>query len=148
AVEPPFARGTVAAEPTSFEVHEWNIIGLQHLVVDAARTYQETTFVVTHADIARFAMRQPQTGELATGRQHHRAQRSQARARTRGAHSAARRSGYNRCNPARLAGQLPRSVISPVTSRAGVTSKARFSAALVSGTSLTDSMRPEELLPL
>ena len=36
-------------------------------------------------------------------------------------------------------------MIRPVTNRAGVTSKARFSAALVSGTSLTVSMRPEEL---
>ena len=63
-------------------------------------------------------------------------------------HSATRRSGYSLCNPARLAVQTPRSVISPVTNRAGVTSQARFSAVLASGTSLTVSIRPAELRPV
>jgi len=39
-------------------------------------------------------------------------------------------------------------VINPVTSLAGVTSKPRLSAALVSGTTLTVSMRPEDVRPV
>src|SRR5215471_2116195 len=136
------------AEPTSIEVHERHVIGLQQLVIHAARADEEPPLIAAHADVARCAVRQTPARQITTGGQHRRAQRSEARAGPGVAHSAARRSGYSRCNPARLAAQLPRSVINPVTNRAGVTSKARFSAALFSGTSLTDSMRPEALRPL
>src|SRR4029077_13403762 len=148
AVEPPFARGAAAAEPTSIQVPERNILGLQDLVIHSARAHEEPPRVVAHADIARCAMRQTSTRQLTTGRDHQRAQACGARASVGLRHSAARRSGYSRCNPARLAEQTPRSMISPVTNRAGVTSKARFSAVLLSGTSLTVSIRPEELRPV
>src|SRR5438876_707293 len=148
AVEPPFARGATAAEPTSIEVHERNIRGLQHLVIHPGRAHEEPPLIAAHADIARGAMRQTSTRQLTTGRNHHRAQVRAAGAGTGFRHCAARSSGYSRCNPARLAEQMPRSVISAVTSRAGVTSKARFSAVLPSGTSLTVSIRPEELRPV
>src|SRR5262252_4396371 len=148
AVETPFARGAPAPEPASVEIHQRNILGLQRFVIHTARAHEKALLTAAHADIAGGAMCQAAARQLATGGDHLRAQVGLAAAGTESAHSAAFISGYSRCNPARLAGQLPRSVIRPVTSRAGVTSKARFRAALCSGTNLTLSIRPAALRPV
>ena len=42
---------------------------------------------------------------------------------------------------------MPRSVMSPVTSRAGVTSKAKFAAGLPAGVSRTATRRPSSVQP-
>jgi hypothetical protein len=51
-------------------------------------------------------------------------------------------------SPDRLAEQIPRSVINPVTNLAGVTSNARLSAGLASGTTLTVWRVPEAVWPV
>jgi hypothetical protein len=63
-------------------------------------------------------------------------------------HLRAHRSGYRLCKPARLAGQTPRSVISAVTNLAGVTSNAKLSPGLPSGTTLTVSIAPDAVWPV
>src|SRR5579862_1417704 len=148
AVEPPFARGAAPAKPPAIELDEGNILIVQRCVIHPTRTHQETPLTAAHADIARSTMNQTTARQLQTGRDNHCAQVSAVRGGIEIGHSPARRSGYSCCSPARLAGHIPRSVIKPVTRRAGVTSKARLSAALPSGTNLTVSIRPDELWPV
>ncbi len=50
--------------------------------------------------------------------------------------------------PVSLASQQPRSVISPVTSRAGVTSKAGFAAGLSEGATRTVATEPSSARPV
>src|SRR5262249_16043637 len=99
-------------------------------------------------DIARFGVRQTTGHQLATSGYHHGTQFCAAVVGRGIRHSAARRSGYSRCNPARLPAQTPRSVIKAVNNLAGVISNARFSAALVSGTNLTVSRLPAAPWPV
>src|ERR1700752_635508 len=58
------------------------------------------------------------------------------------------RSGNSDSNPSALAVQRPRSVIRPVTSRAGVTSKAGLAAGLPEGATRTVAMDPSSALPV
>src|SRR5579871_944381 len=148
AVDPPFARRATAAKPPAIEIHERNILVMQRFVIHPGRADEEAPLAATHADISRSALSQTTARQLSTGVYHHQAQVCTVRQDIEIRHSAAPHSGYNRCSPSRLAGQVPRSVIRPVTKRAGVTSKARLSAALFSGTNLTVSSRPEGLWPV
>src|SRR6516225_2260555 len=100
-MEPPFARGASAAEPMSIEVHERNVIGCQDVVIHSARAHEEPLPVTAYANVARCAERETPTRQLTTGGNHHRAQVRGARAGIDVRHSAARSSGYSRCNPAR-----------------------------------------------
>ena len=63
------------------------------------------------------------------------------------AHSAARRSGNSPSSPCALAGATPRSVMRPVTRRAGVTSKAGLPPGVASGEMRTKRAVPSSPIP-
>src|SRR6185437_7953830 len=63
-------------------------------------------------------------------------------------HAGYRRSGNSDCKPAALASHRPRSVIRPVTSRAGVTSNAGLAAGLSVGTTRTVATVPSAMRPV
>src|SRR5258708_39407707 len=147
-MNPPFAGRAAAAEPAAAKIHERNIVGFEGLIRHSGRTHEETPFIPAHTDIAGCAIGQAALHECATGGNHCFAQLF-VRPRAAGTgHCSAHRLGYRPCNPARFAGQRPHSVINSVTSLAGVTSNARLSAGLPSGTTLTVSIDPEELRPV
>jgi hypothetical protein len=62
----PLARGSAAAEPAPFEVHEWHVLRFERLVLHAARTDEEGMIIAPHADVARRAGRESPMRELTT----------------------------------------------------------------------------------
>src|SRR5882757_2166048 len=123
-------------------------MGFEGIICHCGRANEEPPLITTQTDVARGAIGQAAMRELATGSNDRFAQAFVRHRATGIGHSAPRRSGYRLSKPARLAGQTPRSVINAVTKFAGVTSNARLSAGLASGTTLTVSMAPEEVRPL
>ncbi len=67
AVKPPFARRTAASEPAAAKVHERNVVGLEGVIWNSARTHEKTPFIPAYADIAGCSMSQAALRECATG---------------------------------------------------------------------------------
>src|SRR5580698_1653137 len=141
AVEAPFARWPSASVPAPLQIHQRYVLGHQRFVGHAGGAHEERVLVAANADIARFAVAQPATRKLA-------AAADDGVARILLVHDRALRLGSRLASPDRVAAQTPRSVINPVTSRAGVTSNAILRAALDFGTTLTRSRLPEALSPV